>query len=73
MDEMLGLGGRYLVYRKYVLLLSVQDQCEVIRCISDFSITLYLVGPRVKRTKIWTPGIVNVHRVLVTAKGSRLF
>ncbi len=33
---------------------------------------LKIVGRRVKRTKIWTPGIVNERRVLVTVKGSRL-
>ncbi len=33
----IGLRGGYLMYVRYILLLTFQSQPEVIRCISDFS------------------------------------
>ncbi len=51
----LGLGGRYLVYIGYFLLLSVQDQSEVISFFAGFQqpYILKTAGRRVKRTNIW--------------------
>ena len=54
--EKIGLGVRYLVYTGYFLLLSVQGQAGVIRCISYFSdfqepCISKTAGRRVKWTK----------------------
>ncbi len=58
----MGLRGKYLVYVKYLCLLSVQVQFRVIRCTSDFPppctcCISETANCRAKLAKIWASGV----------------